>query len=487
MTFLLLNAHKWHPASPPAALDYVAWELEKIGKSSEIIDMTFTDTEELESLVEKKEYEGICLTIRNLEKTMFSERLHFPLPAIHRLITALRNHTDSPLILGGSGFSIAPERILEYLGADYGITGGGEEALPLLVKYLTKKEGTLADIPHLVYRCKGNVTRNPGFSYLRTLPAVKRGYVNYHLYFRPGHENFPGFGTIETKRGCPYQCVYCVEPNIKGRQVRVKPPEEVAREVDYFLSEGVTHFFLADSEFNTDVNAAIDLCTFWKERDYHRTIKWITYATPSHFSGDLAELLPQSGNLCTMIDFGHASDRMLSALGKEFKARDLEKVVTLCQETGVNFRGSLMLGGPGEDRETVKGAIEFFKGLSCKIFVVLGIRVFPNTPLGEKIQKEGPLAENPNLYGKVYGNDDLFEPVYYISRELGEDIFDYILKLTGTSEQFYMATLPFNLTTKMCGPFRGTMPEYETAGTLNPQYLTREKRGSPIFEEPEVV
>ena len=479
-TFLLVNAHKWHPPSPPAALDYVAWELEKAGIASDIVDLSFEeDGLKFQRLIQEKEYDGVCLTVRNLEKTAFSKTLHFPLPPIRELVHTVKDCWDCPVIVGGNGFSILPERILAYLGADYGICGGGEESLPLLVKYLLDGEGTLEQIPSLVYHngyktehsASPHIERNPAPSYERGLPAVKRGYISYQRYFNPGYDHYAGFGNVETKRGCPHQCIYCVEPYTKGSVVRVKPPEAVTQEVDFFLKNGINYLFLTDSEFNSDCDAACHLLDYWIERGYHKKVKWLAYATPSNFSEELTRLLPEAGNLCITVDFSHVSEKMLTNLGKRYTVADIEETISLCQEYQVNFRGSLMLGGPGETRETVKEAIEFFKDVTCEIFLVLGIRVFPNTPLGEQVQHSGPLVDNPNLYGKVVNNEDLFEPVYYISHELGEDAFDYVSEITGDSNQFYTITTPCKITSTLNGHFRGVMPEYETAGHLETRYL----------------
>jgi radical SAM superfamily enzyme YgiQ (UPF0313 family) len=477
MKFLLMNAHKWDPPSPPAALDYVAQELEKTGITSEIVDFSFLEMDELESLLQHTSYDGVCLTIRNLERTAFSEKLHFPLPSIKQVVQLLKRYCSGPIIVGGNGFSILPERILGYLDADYGVCGAGEESLPLLMRYLFNNEGDLQKIPNLVYRKntegkKAEITCNPPSSLGKVLPLVKRGYIDYHRYFRPGYENFAGFGNVETKRGCPHHCVYCVEPAVKGKCVRVKSPDNVCQEVDFFLKRGMNYLFLTDSEFNSDCDAAVALLQYWRKKGYHRKTSWLTYATPSNFSEELAELLPKSGNLRIVIDFGHVSNRILSNLGKSYTASDIEETISICEKYGVNYRGSLMLGGPGETRETLKEAIEFFNTFPCEISLVLGIRVFPNTPLGKAIQKSGPLVDNPHLYGKVVNNDDLLEPVYYISHEIGEDIFDYLSELTRDPEQFYTLTSPFKLTPVMNGHFRGVTPEYETAGALELQYLS---------------
>ena len=478
--FLLVSAHKWDPPSPPAALDYVAAELEKVGIMSDVADCSLISMQELESLLQGTPYDGVCLTIRNLERTAFSEKLHFPLPSMKTLVQLLKKYCSGPIIVGGNGFSISPERILEYINADYGIHGTGEESLPLLVRYLFENEGNLQEIPYLVYRENHGIRCNPPSSNGRRLLPAKRGYIDYSSYFKPGYENFGGFGNVETKRGCPHNCVYCVEPAIKGRTVQVKAPEDVTQEVDWFQAQGIDYLFLTDSEFNTDCEAAVNLLRYWKERDYHKKIHWLAYATPSNFSEELAELLPQSGNLCLGIDFGHASDRMLSSLGKGFTLKDIEETISLCRKHGVNFKGSLILGGPGETRETIREAIEFFQGVTCEITLSLGIRVFPNTPFGEKIMRHRPLVDNPNLYGKVIENDNLLEPVYYISHELGEDIFDYIAEIARDPQQFYTLASPFKVRPTMYGHFRGVTPEYETAGAFEQQFITPVTQGEAL-------
>ncbi|MBU6998764.1 MAG: radical SAM protein [Theionarchaea archaeon] len=485
--FLLLNSHKWEPPSPPAALDYVAEQLEHEGVTTDLVDVAFTTEDDLKALLQATHYDGVCMTIRNLERTAFSEVLHFSLPATKSLFNLVKAYCQGPVVVGGNGFSILPEKILEYVGADYGIYGGGEASLPLLIRHILYGTGKKSEIPYLVYREGDMVRCNPPALFRKELPVVHRGYVDYHMYYNPGHQNFCGFGVVETKRGCPYNCIYCVEPFIKGNRVRVKPPSSVAAEIDWFLRERITYLFVADSEFNVDCEAAVRLVSYLKEHGYHQKIKWIAYVSPTNFTEELAALFSQSGVLSLMIDFAHVNPTMLSNLGKTHTPQDIEQAMALCREYSIPFRGSLMLGGPGETYGTIEEAIEFFKGWPCKVFMILGIRVFPNTPLGKMVQK-GNIPENPNLYGKVVQNDDLLEPVYYISHHLGEDVFGYCETLIGDSKQFYTVTSPFKLTKTMHGPFKGVRPEYELSGFPRTQYITRLPEGTvepPIFEEEE--
>ncbi|MFQ7386716.1 MAG: radical SAM protein [Alistipes sp.] len=56
---------------------------------------------------------------------------------------------------------------------------------------------------------------------------------------------------IQTKRGCPYDCIYCLYPSIDGRCVRTMDPEAIAENIlrakrDY----GISYLFFTDSVFN---------------------------------------------------------------------------------------------------------------------------------------------------------------------------------------------------------------------------------------------
>ena len=58
---------------------------------------------------------------------------------VKSMITFCRDHTDSTIVIGGAGYSIFPQNALEYLEADMGIQGEGEESFLLLLERLRNK------------------------------------------------------------------------------------------------------------------------------------------------------------------------------------------------------------------------------------------------------------------------------------------------------------------------------------------------------------
>jgi len=98
----------------------------------------------------------------------------------------------------------------------------------------------------------------------------------------------------------------------------------------------------------------------------------------------------------------------------------------------------LLLGGPGETRETLRETVEAMKDVSpSRVGAALGVRIFPGTRLATIVREMGPLSANPNLTGSIEGNERFFAPTFYLSAALGEDAPRYLSQLIGGDERFF--------------------------------------------------
>jgi len=89
----------------------------------------------------------------------------------------------------------------------------------------------------------------------------------------------------------------------------------------------------------------------------------------------------------------------------------------LARENGIRYGCFLLLGGPGETRDTVRQSVEFVEGLDPDLVTLkAGIRIYPGTKLEELARKEG-----------MIGHDrDLLFPAFYISRDINEWVWVYL-------------------------------------------------------------
>jgi radical SAM superfamily enzyme YgiQ (UPF0313 family) len=434
---LLVNPNQMKPPVAPLALDYLAHALKKSGFQVDLLDLCFsTDiSRDIESYFTSNDVLTVAVTLRNTDDAYLASQ-DFCIDRYKQVVDLLKTRTSTPIILGGSGFSIMPQAILGYYGLDLGIWGEGELALHLLIERIAARQD-FRDVPGLVYRTSEGFRANkPEYFDLRNIGAPERSLVNNRRYFVEG-----GMGGVESKRGCSGGCIYCADPVGKGKKLRLRSPQSVAAEIESLLGMGIDHLHFCDSEFNIPESHARDICLELVRRGLGGKIRWYAYASPAPFSQELAALCCKAG--CAGIDFGvdSGSDAMLRRLGRDFSVADLSRTAEVCHQEGIVFMYDLLLGGPDETRESMRETIETMKKLSPdRVGVSFGVRIFPQTKMAELVQRQGPLPENPNLRGTIEGNDNFFKPVFYLSAGLGPDAAEYLSRLIGGDERFFFVS-----------------------------------------------
>ena len=423
------------PAIAPIGLDYLADSLRASGHEPGLLDLCLSElkADEIKNRVSQFSPYAVGITIRNTDDCYFASQSFF-LPEIREIVGLLRRATNTPVILGGVGYSTAPAAILAYCQADFGIAGEGEFALPQLLAGIEHRSD-IRRVPNLLYHCDGRILRNPSIDVdLAQLPVRRRLIVDNADYFRRG-----GQAGFETKRGCAMQCIYCADPISKGRSIRLLPPSRVVQELGALVSEGIDHFHACDSEFNLPLDHASQVCEAIIEEGLHKKIRWYAYCAPKPFDETAANLMKRAG--CAGINFGvdSACDSVLRNLGRNFTVSDLQNLVQVCRRNRISSMFDLLLGGPGETYETIRTTIDFVRRINpdC-VGLSIGLRVYQDTALARSIQDSGEPAENPNLFGAKGKNPDFLEPVFYIADGLGRDLFDYVQNLVSGDRRFFL-------------------------------------------------
>lgn len=432
----LVNTNSMKPPISPLGLDYLAQSLEEKGFDVNLLDLCFSSHpfSEIKDYFIKNEPQIVGITIRNTDDCFFISGDFF-LPKIKKIVGEIKKRSSAPIVLGGGGFSVMPERIMSYCDVNLGIIGDSEESFPHLVWQILERKD-VGGIPGLIYRKANRFIKTdfPNFD-LSKLPLQSRDFVDNQRYFREG-----GMGNIESKRGCNQGCIYCADPLIKGKKIRMRPPEHVVWELKRLVQKGVNYLHICDSEFNLPPEHAERICQEIIKEKLNTKIHWYAYCSPSPFSEKLALLIHRAG--CAGINFGvdSGNDGILKRLGRSFTAKEVERTARLCQKEGIVFMYDLLLGGPGENRETLRDTIELMKRLNPhRVGVNIGVRVYPGTSLSSIILREGEPKENCCLYGRTL-RPDFFEPTFYLSSQLGEEIFPYVEKLVGKDERFFFPT-----------------------------------------------
>jgi len=141
-----------------------------------------------------------------------------------------------PVVLGGPQISSMPHRAAEH--ADAVAVGEGEVLWPLIVEDFAKGELKKFYVASPVpFDAQGQSLRQVNdYADLSKVPWPER------RYYRKGYV----FDTVFASRGCAIDCDFCAVPHLFGKAVRLRPIEDVVREID---SLGQFYYLLDDTVF----------------------------------------------------------------------------------------------------------------------------------------------------------------------------------------------------------------------------------------------
>ncbi|HUM41159.1 MAG TPA: radical SAM protein [Nitrospira sp.] len=306
----------------------------------------------------------------------------------------------SQIMIGGGAFTAFADQLIEKLPeGTIGILGEGEDAILKVVN------GESLENERYIIR-EGKQTRkgNQGAPALLEALTVDLPYLTSIF---PQHASYMDESIgVQTKRGCPYDCAFCLYPYIEGKRVRYRPPEMVVKDISqHYHQWGARRFWFTDAQFITG-KEAYPQCTEILERILSEKleIEWSGYIRTSLITPELAKLMVRSGVGDLEVAITSGSQEVLNNLHMGFKLERLYDGCRYLAEAG--FKGKVILNyslnSPKETEDSLLQSVESYK----KVAAILGEeRVFPlmfflgiqpNTDLEHRLLEEGYLSAGYN-------------------------------------------------------------------------------------------
>lgn len=393
------NTEKINMPTLPMGLGCVGAALEAAGHTVRFIDlMAARDWQSvlLQALGDPAP-EVIGISIRNIDDQV-SAAPRFLLEAARDVVVFCRGHSRAPIVLGGAGFSIFPQAVLAYTGADMGIQGEGELAFAMVVERL-ERSASLADVPGLTIRDKGLQAPRTFIQDLDRFPLPTPEWFDARLAEDPDY-----FLPIQTRRGCPLNCSYCSTSTIEGRRIRRRSPAAVIAALRRWRTAGFSRVFFVDNVFNLPGSYARQLCEGMIEADLN--LHWRAILYPARVSDMLVQSMARAGCREVSLGFESGSRPMLECLHKRFSPDDVGQTNRMLADAHIGRMGFLLLGGPGETRETVLESLAFAERLQLDALkLTIGVRIYPYTELSRTAVREGVIDADA----------DLLTPAFYIA------------------------------------------------------------------------
>ncbi|MFA5072973.1 MAG: lipid biosynthesis B12-binding/radical SAM protein [Nitrospirota bacterium] len=395
MKILLLSANVTLSPYPiyPIGMSIIAGALARAGHEVAQVDFLHqkNSLEAITSEIKHFQPELIGISVRNIDNVNLVNE-QFYIQNVKDIVTAIRSATTAKVLLGGAGFSLMPELILDETGADYGIKGEGEI---LTVEFANNAARGIYPSQRII----GSQTFLPG---QKIAPALYDERL-LEFYLQSGN-----IVSVQTKRGCTHKCIYCSYPVLEGSALRRRPANLVVDDIELLRDRfAAKYIFFVDSVFNDDEGGYLDVIDEMLRRNI--SIPWTAFFKPGGLTDETIERMKRTGFVAAEIGADAASDTTLKHMGKNFTFHDVVESNDMLVRHGIAVSHFFMFGGPGETKETVAEGISNILTLKKSVsFIFMGIRILPHTVLAERALREGLISSTENL----------LKPVYYLSPQV---------------------------------------------------------------------
>lgn len=346
----------------PLGLAYIGTSLNHKGHEVEIFDPNVSTHpyDDLQKRVVSFSPDIVGISLRNIDNQHRVAPFYHYQYFQHTLKTIKESSPDVKIIVGGAGFSMFAEKIMERNPSiDFGIYLEGEENVPELLDNLNNPES----VSGIYFRKNGKVT----FSGFRPLPDFRNDPMprRNFLDITPYLSHLESLG-IQTVRGCPLKCTYCNYPQLNGNRVRARDAKSVCDEIEYLIKQyHINQFMFADGVFNAPLRHSEEICEEIIKRGLK--VKWSAWMELKHIPKSFLLLAMKAG--CVGITFSPdgISQNALDGLRKGLKERDIKDSFVLFTKDedvkSLNVTYGMFINPPGETfLGLIKTIIFFIKG-----------------------------------------------------------------------------------------------------------------------------
>lgn len=283
--------------------------------------------------------------------------------------------SQSKIIVFGHYPTIFTQEVLEKSAADYVIQGEPEYILMDFVNtiqnntFIHEIEGLFA----LPYQAKALL---PRIQNITELPQPAYDKMDARKYFEPFMPR--PFAMIQSARGCPYRCNYCVKSY--GSRLTLRSAEQVIEELQMLKDlHGIRSFRFIDDTFTINKKRVLDICKLMVEKKLN--LQWTCLSRTDNIQDDILKAMKQAG--CQRIYFGleSGSQRMLDFYEKNVDVKEALIALKKTRAAGIETTGFFMLGMPQETEQDFQDTLQFALEADLSLASIGGITLYPGTPL----------------------------------------------------------------------------------------------------------
>jgi radical SAM superfamily enzyme YgiQ (UPF0313 family) len=228
-------------------------------------------------------------------------------------------------------------------------------------------------------------------------------------------DDYVTINTVQTARGCPYNCSFCSVTRFNGRTYRFRPIPEVVQEIESLPSRNV---FIIDDNIFSDRRRAVGLF----EALTPLGLRWGSQCTISiAHDPELLEMAAKSG--CVGLAIGLESFCKESLEGAHKRLNDpasFYRDIKTIKSYGMLIWGSFVLGFDEDDEAGLEYSIQMAKASKLDFACFNFLTPLPGTEVYQKFRDDGRLTDKSWVeYNMAHA---VFRPLRMTNKVLEEKV-----------------------------------------------------------------
>ncbi len=370
---------------PPLTLALIAALLRQRGQQVRLVDLT-ASRRSVDDLIADLDREGFVPTLILFPST--TPTLDADVAAIARL----KARYGAPMFCFGPHASTTPAESMARVPEVDGMFVGEPEDGALALGALASVD-ELDSVPSLTFRRGGAVVphrAHGSFTGFLTAPVPAWDLLDLSQYSLPLVNQ--SYVIVETSRGCPYTCDFCVAPIHQGHKFRERSAAAIVDEMAHMVRQhGVKFFYLWGDTVTLNVKSFSAICEEIITRGLD--IQWFGNARADNLQDPaFVARLKKSG--CWMLALGieTESDDTRKDMMKRLEGEKIRTALVNMRQAGIKSFGFFILGYPGEDAQALDRTIAYAIDLNPDFANFYPAVPYPGTDLYAKAKREGLLA-----------------------------------------------------------------------------------------------
>ncbi len=281
-------------------------------------------------------------------------------PAAYQAARIKKEMPGTTTVIGGVHLTALPKITLqEFSSFDIGVAGEGEQTFLELCRALRDKT-PLGSIRGLVLRTDQGIIQTAARLLIADQDSIPF----------PAWDLLPASDTyfVQSERGCPFSCLFCMNPN--GKVARKRSVPNVIEELEWLLKDfKPKHISFGDELFSVDMPRTMHLLDAMIERRIWDKVSWDVQTHVHYVDASMFRKFRQANIKRVELGIETGNEDSLRRMGK---GTNLSKILAACdaaRQEGVRIGTFFLFGQPNETVQSLSATVD------------LAVRINPDLPM----------------------------------------------------------------------------------------------------------